>query len=270
MAVVTLVISLIDSQIVVTYDYILSLSQEVAYIWASNWGSVKALYFFRVKKLNPHISSASCHRTMTFNAIFANLGIGISDLILVIRTYALYQRSRKLLVILVITWAGVFVVNVLTASKWDTSDILAFSESITLLGGSSCFLIGEDKTELVNYISLLLGETVVVALTLWRGFRESHTSYPRHGFFGATQSVLITFYRDGLMFYMCILPITLGNALVTVYAPVRVQPLRVIHSILCCKLIVHVREIANPPDDQTRDLSTLFFYANSGGEIQEV
>ncbi|KAF9062861.1 hypothetical protein BDP27DRAFT_1451564 [Rhodocollybia butyracea] len=221
------------------------------------------------EKLNPHVSSASCYRTIAFNTLFAGLGIGISDLILIIRTYALYQRSRKVFAILIISWSAVFVVNVLSAIKWNDSDTLAFSESITLSGGSSCFLIGQNKTGLVSYISLLLGETVVVALTLWQGFRESH--YSKHGFYEATQNVLITFHRDGVLFYMCILPITLGNALLTVYAPAQLQiletPLRVMHSIFCCKLIIHVREIANPPDDETQDLSTLNFH-NSSSEME--
>lgn len=79
--------------------------------------------------------------------------------------------------------------NVWKETKWAT-------ESITLSGGSSCFLIGQNKTGLVSYISLLLGETggfiifrsgvaclltiyspVVVALTLWQGFRESHCTH---------------------------------------------------------------------------------------------
>ncbi|KAF9020582.1 hypothetical protein BDP27DRAFT_1411696 [Rhodocollybia butyracea] len=259
--------SLIDAQIMVyaqvamlallTYDYILSLGQEVAYIWASNWGSVKVLYFFSryspfidtilaiEEKLNHRVDSASCNRTMTFNTVFTSLGIGISDLILIVRTYAMYQRSRTVLIILLVLWVAVLAVGVVAASRWSTSDTVAFSESITLSGGSSCFLIGENKAGVVSYISLLLAETVLVMFTVWNGFRESQ-SYPQHGFFGATQSVLITFYRDA---------ITLGNVLVTAYAP----------------LIIHVREVANLPDDQTRDLSALFFGTNnSSSETPEV
>ncbi|KAF9060524.1 hypothetical protein BDP27DRAFT_417740 [Rhodocollybia butyracea] len=297
MAVAALVVSsLIDSQIVVytqvamltllTYDYILSLGQEVAYIWVSNWGLVKVLYFLLryspfidtilaiEEKLNPHVTSASCRRTMTFNTLFADFGIGTSHLILIIRTYALYQQSRKIFTILMIPWTIAFVLNVIAAIKWS-SNTLAFSESITLVGGSSCFPIGQNKTGLITDISLLVGETVLVAFTLRQCFRESH-SYLQNGFFRATQSVVVTFYLDGVLFYMCILPITVGNTLVTVYAPAQLQiletPLRVIHAILCCKLIIHVREIANPPDDQTRHLSTLFCHTNhsSASEISEV
>ncbi|KAF9060514.1 hypothetical protein BDP27DRAFT_1339527 [Rhodocollybia butyracea] len=288
-----LVSFLIDSQIVVyaqvamltllTYDYILSLGQEVAYIWVSNWGLVKVLYFLLryfpfidtilaiEEKLNPHVTIASCRHTMTFNTLFADLGIATSHLILIIRTYALYERSPKIFTILIIPWTIAFVLNVLAALEWS-SNTLAFSESITLVGGSSCFLIGENKMGLVTYISLMVGETVLVAFTLWRCFRD----YLRNGFFGETQSVRVTFYRDGVLFYVCILPITIGNALVTIYAPAQLQiletPLRVIHAILCCKLIIHVREIANPPDDQTQYLSTLFCHTNhsSASEISEV
>ncbi|KAF9020580.1 hypothetical protein BDP27DRAFT_1377871 [Rhodocollybia butyracea] len=177
---------------------------------------------------------------MTFNAVFTSLGIGISDLILIIRTYALYQRSRKVLVIFLVLWAVVITVDVLAARKWSASDTEAFSGSVVII------LIYEKRLN------------------------------SQYGFFGATQSVLVTFYRDGVLFYMSILPITVGNALVTAYAPAQFQiletPLRVMHSILCCKLIIHVREVANPPDDQTRELSALFFGTNrnSRGETPEV
>ncbi|KAF9060513.1 hypothetical protein BDP27DRAFT_417298 [Rhodocollybia butyracea] len=155
--------------------------------------------------------------------------------------------------------------------KYGASGALTFSE--LNLTGSSCTLIGQSKNEVIKYISLLVGETVVAALTLWQGFRASH--YSNNEFLGATQSVLVTFYRDGVLFYLCILPITLGNVLVIVYAPTQIRiletPLRVMHSISCCKLIIHVREVANPPDDQTQDLSALFFCTNnSGGDLPEV
>ncbi|KAF9074409.1 hypothetical protein BDP27DRAFT_1317033 [Rhodocollybia butyracea] len=265
---------LIDSHIVIytqvamltllTYDYILSFSQEVAYVWFSNWGWIKVLYLFTryspfidtilaiEEKLNPYIDTVSCNRTMTFNTIFSGLGIGISDIILMIRTYAMCQRSRKVLLILVLQWVFISVVDLLAIVKWTGS----FSEPIVSVGGyPSCFLAGENKDGMVNYVSLLVGETVVVALTFWQGFRDCH--YSKYGFFAASQGVLVNFYRDGILFFMCILPITLGNVLVLVFAPPQLQvlntPLRVMHSILCSRLVIHVREVANPEDALTEE-----------------
>jgi len=273
---------LVDSQIVIytqvamltllAYDYIISLPQEVSYMWFSNWSWIKILYLFSryspfldttlaiEEKLNPHNSLASCNRTMTFNTIFFGLGIGISDLILLIRTYAMYQKSRKVLLFLVLLWVVLAAVNLLAATKWTGS--FSDSELIELPGIPSCFLAGENKDGLINYISLLVGETAVVALTIWKGLRDYH--YCKYGFPRATQSVVKTFYLDGISFYMCILPITLGSVLVLEFAPPQLQilntPLRVMHSILCCRLVIHVREVANPDDNRTAEnLSDVVF-----------
>ncbi|KAF5383923.1 hypothetical protein D9757_007429 [Collybiopsis confluens] len=208
-----------------TYDYVLSFSQEVAHVWFSKWGLVKVLYFWSryspfidtilaiQEQINPHISSTSCHRIMVFNTIFAGLGIGISDLILLARTYAMYQNSRKVLVILIISWTPVAIVNMVVAFAWTSS----LSE-ITMNGSvSGCLPVEENKTGIVNYVFLLGGETIVVILTVWQAFQNFY----KHKFSSqATHMVIETFYRDGILFYIFILPITLGNIAVLVYAPV--------------------------------------------------
>ncbi|KAJ3936457.1 MAG: hypothetical protein NXY57DRAFT_200110 [Lentinula lateritia] len=173
---------LVNSQIVayskvamlmlLTYDYLLSLAQEVAYVWYSKWGIVDVLYLFSryspfidtilavEERLNSGNSIASCNRTTTFNTIFAGCGVGISDLILILRTFVMYQNSRKVLAILVLSWVIIGVINVVYTLRWAKS----FSNASSLLsetpqGLSPCFIVEENKTGLVTYISLLVAET---------------------------------------------------------------------------------------------------------------
>ncbi|KAF5383921.1 hypothetical protein D9757_007427 [Collybiopsis confluens] len=251
-----------------TYHYVLSFSEEVAYVWYTKWGLVKVLYFYSrytpfidtilavQEQVNPHISSTSCHRIMVFNTIFAGLGIGISDLILLVRTYAMYQNSRKVLVILIISWTPVAIVNIVVAFRWTSS----LSE-ITLTGSlAGCLPVGENSTGIINYAFLLGGETIVVVLTMWQAFRSPRATFSisgyalqranvvflvsKHGFSAhGAQTVIETFYRDA---------ITLGNIIVLVYSPPELQvlqtPMRVMHSILCCALIIRIREVATSGD----------------------
>ncbi|KIK57992.1 hypothetical protein GYMLUDRAFT_703922 [Collybiopsis luxurians FD-317 M1] len=261
------VTSLINIQIVtytklamlalLSYDYILSLAQEVTHIWNSKWGPVKVLYLYSryspfidttlavVERLYPQMSSESCNRLMAFNTLFSGSGIGLSDVILMVRTYSMYHNSRKILVVLVLSWTTVSIISLVAALKWSGS----FS-AVTVPGLPGCVLVGESKTGIVDNAFFLAAETVVVILTLWRGFRHFYS----FGFtLEITQKVTMTFYRDGVLYYLAILPFTLGNVVVLATAPPELQiletPLRVMHSILCCKLIIHIREVAKAEDE---------------------
>ncbi|KAJ4464962.1 hypothetical protein C8R41DRAFT_859015 [Lentinula lateritia] len=276
---------LVNSQIVayskvamlmlLTYDYLLSLAQEVAYVWYSKWGIVDVLYLFSryspfidtilavEERLNSGNSIASCNRTTTFNTIFAGCGVGISDLILILRTFVMYQNSRKVLAILVLSWVIIGVINVVYTLRWAKS----FSNASSLLsetpqGLSPCFIVEENKTGLVTYISLLVAETVVVALTILQELKN----YSKCKLFTNDESITTTFYRDGILFYIFILPMTLGNVLVLSFAPPELQiletPLRVMHSILCCRLVVHVRQVAQAVHKVEDSLEDMSFRSN--------
>ncbi|KAJ3991223.1 hypothetical protein F5050DRAFT_1261272 [Lentinula boryana] len=67
-------------------------------------------------------------------------------------------------------------------------------------------------------------------------------------------------YCEGLFYYFMILPITIANMAVFLLAPAGLlslldSPLTVMHSILCCRLVLHVREVSehNPEDVEDED-----------------
>ncbi|KAE9396192.1 hypothetical protein BT96DRAFT_977584 [Gymnopus androsaceus JB14] len=261
---------LVDSQILMyikvamlallSYDYFLSLAQEVAFVWSSDWSFVKVLYL--VSRYSPFIDTilvvegrlsaditiASCNSTMTFTTIFAAAGIALSDLILVARTYVVYQRSRKVLIVLVVSWIVLSIVNIATATFWTKSPSEVDPSSI-ISGIPLCLQRNiTSHIGMINYVALLVFETIVAALTLWKVFTQQYFKFGFSWTSETTRNLVLTFYRDGLLFYMFILPITLGNALVLAFAPPELQvleiPLRVMHSILCCRLVIHIREVA--------------------------
>jgi len=185
---------------------------------------------------------------MTFTTIFTVVGIGISDLILVFRTYVMYRRSRKVLIVLVTAWIVLAIGNVASVLYYakSPSDI----DSISIIPGIPLCLQRDitSRTSLINYVSLLLFETMVVAMTLWQAFGQQYIMYGLSWTSAATQNMTLIFYRDGLLFSMLVLPTTLGNTLELAFGPSDLQilatPLRVLHSILCCRLVIHIREVA--------------------------
>jgi len=236
-----------------TYDFFLSLPHEISYIWFSKWGLVKILYFITrylpfvdttltvIETLHSINNIMSCSHSTTLVTICAGVGIGISAFMLMIRTCVMFDNSRKVLGTFALLWIVISALNIWAAINWTQVQVPFDIPEVPL-----CFLSKESNIGLICYISLLAGETVVVALTLWKGFQN----YFLMGFFEATTKLSVNFYRDGVLFYLFVLPFTIGNVVVLLRAPPGLQllldtPLRVMHSILCCRLIIHIRVIAD-------------------------
>ncbi|KAJ6542768.1 hypothetical protein B0H19DRAFT_1171829 [Mycena capillaripes] len=192
-----------------TYDTLLNLSQEHRHIWKAKWGLIKCLYLWsrygsfvdttiavlRRVDINVNLDPFLCNTLSTFDTIFGGFGIGITEIILMVRTYALYEGSKRLLGFFSALWLSLSAVCIWAVINWVESDKLALVPKI------SCDVRSSSNIPLVCFISLLAGETVIVLLTLWKGLRT----------FSVTGSVLSSshiarsFYRDGIMFYLIML-----------------------------------------------------------------
>ncbi|KIK66206.1 hypothetical protein GYMLUDRAFT_239196 [Collybiopsis luxurians FD-317 M1] len=256
-----------------TYNYVLTFAQEVEYIWNSRWGLVKVLYLYSryspfidtisaiVEQLAPNMSDATCYHLMSFNTIFAGAGIGLYLTPSNIQHVPKFSKGSRNTCYLL----DFVIVNVLTAFKWTDS----YVEVVVPRFG--CILTRESKSGIINYIFFVVGETVVVVLTSWQGF----WNFYNYGFTSeALEKVTVAFYRDGVLYYLAILPISLGTLLVLAYAPPELQiletPFRVLHSILCCKLIIHIREVARPDSryDDAESLEEIIYTNPSTSMVQ--
>ncbi|KAJ7873308.1 hypothetical protein B0H14DRAFT_144357 [Mycena olivaceomarginata] len=115
------------------YDTILHIGQEYRYVWKSRWSVVKILYLWTrystfidtilavQERVDFSRDASSCSRIMTFTTIFAGFGIGVAEIILMIRTYALYERSKKLLVFFTVIWFAAGGVNFWAVIQWTRS-----------------------------------------------------------------------------------------------------------------------------------------------------
>ncbi|KAJ7206053.1 hypothetical protein GGX14DRAFT_134085 [Mycena pura] len=240
-----------------TYDTVLTFGREEKHIWKSKWSFIKLLYLWTrygtffdtaiaVQKRVGNMGPSYCRIATDFDTTFAGFGIGITEIILMIRTYAQYNRSKKLLGFFLFLWLSISGVSIWAGFQ------LAKSYSIQTSAPSSTSCDGSTNSNLgiVCFAALLVGETAIVSLTLWKGLRIFFLSKSRH-----RQSQLVTaFYRDGIMFYLIMLLIFIAAVVLQFLAPTPLQhvgdtPLRVIHSISACHLVIHVREIAHDDED---------------------
>ncbi|KAJ7482188.1 hypothetical protein B0H11DRAFT_1213838 [Mycena galericulata] len=258
------------------YDTLLQIGQEYRYIWKSRWGVIKCLYLWTrystfidtiiavQERVDTRRDVANCNQVMDFTTFFAMFGIGVAEIILMIRTYAMYERSKKLLGFFFALWITVVSVNIWAAIKWTESYHIESAPSVI----SSCYLGSSSGIGLVCYTSLVVGETVIVLLTLRKGLQTFFLSKSTKS--RPTELVKI-FYRDGILFYLAILPISIANAVILFVAPpglnlIADTPLRVTHTILCCRLVTHVRSMASgEPEEVTEVKSGLQFARFTAG-----
>ncbi|KAJ7875272.1 hypothetical protein B0H14DRAFT_2715884 [Mycena olivaceomarginata] len=239
-----------------TYDTLLNVDMEYRHIWKSKGSLIKCLYLW---------SRYATFLDVTLEAlIYSTFGIGITEIILMVRTYALYGRSKKLLGFFLIMWLSIVGFCTWAAINWSQSVIVDLSPKI------SCDLYSSSNVLLACFIALLAAETVIVGLTVWKAIQISRTlsavsrlvsskeiSVCQPGVSAAlkSQRLVTSFYRDGRSRYP-IHPITLIFVVVlrgvapAALKPIGEVPLRVMHSILACHLVIHVRAVASEQEDE--------------------
>ncbi|KAJ7482190.1 hypothetical protein B0H11DRAFT_1213871 [Mycena galericulata] len=201
---------------------------------------------------------------MDFTTIFSMFGIGVAEIILMIRTYAMYERSKRLLGCFFTLWVAVGAVNFWAVIKWTESYHIESAPSAI----SSCYLGSSSGIGLVCYTSLVVVETVIVLLTLRKGLQTFFLSKSTKC---QPTEFMTNFYRDGILFYLAVLPFSIANAVILFVAPpglnlIADTPLRVTHTILCCHLVTHVRSIASEEvEDVTEVTSSLQFASFTAG-----
>ncbi|KAI5122260.1 hypothetical protein M0805_007124 [Coniferiporia weirii] len=226
------------------YDvFCVTLAQEVSLVWPSRWTLGKGLFFlnrylpFVDTFLSLHLltggnTDRECllgFRAVTWLIVIGNI---ISELILMLRTYAFWGGGRRILIILVILGLVVFVpVIVVTQIETVSYDFRADSAGCVSTGTTSSIIF-------VAFLLLIICETSIVILTLIV-VRRDHQQ---------TQSALVKqMYRDSLLYYLCLISFSVVNLSIAVAAPPEfanwlTTPQRVIHSLLCTRVLLHIRE----------------------------
>ncbi|PPQ80462.1 hypothetical protein CVT24_002501 [Panaeolus cyanescens] len=161
-------------------------------------------------------------------------GLCVSELILLLRTFAMWQRARKIFILLAVmstvTWGPGIAITYMEINSFEFGSVPE--------GGVGCRLVSASRLIWVTFILLAVSETVVCGLTLIKGMqhlRSSSRSWVRH------------VYRHGLLFYVYLLIITLANMIVPListqplYKNYLAIPQRVFHSIFCNRVVLLIQ-----------------------------
>ncbi|KAH7907448.1 hypothetical protein BJ138DRAFT_1160132 [Hygrophoropsis aurantiaca] len=238
------------SATVLIYDYLLTSELEVKYVWKYPWSAVKILYL--ATRYTPFIdttvmvlyrdllwgtSPETCHIAIGAVTWMYVIGMAVAETLLVIRTWAVWGRSRKVAIFLIVH--AVVTLSVVCYSTSVYVDSLVFSY-MPLFSG--CFGIQASKISYVNWSLFMVAESVYLGMMLGK-------AYPLYKQGRDLSGLYRMLLKDGIAFYIVLFTLSAINLVVVltqagILSTILSTPIRVIHAILATRMVYHIRETA--------------------------
>ncbi|KAJ7848664.1 hypothetical protein B0H14DRAFT_893970 [Mycena olivaceomarginata] len=246
----------IISLTILLYDYGLTVRDEIRGYWGTRttWPSVLFYInrygsmvgnsvpiimgnFWTTRNFDPH-KVQTCRKVQTYHQYFSILAQIFVAGLLIMRTYALYERSRRVLILTTgIAVAAVAVgAYILTSAKSSSVD---FSGVYVDVGCASGLDEIESRRIGFGWIGMLVFDIAIFSLTAWKALAHSREERGRGGLF----TILI---RDGSIFFFVIVASNGGNILSFFYAGpytrgVATTFTNVISSVMVSRLMLNLR-----------------------------
>ncbi|KAJ7582085.1 hypothetical protein C8J56DRAFT_243941 [Mycena floridula] len=236
---------------IVIFDWLLTFHKEHELIWGAPWNLGKFLYiltrysaFFdttlsQYHELKPHLSARTCSVLHTLTGWLELFGIVVAEVILSVRVWALWERRRVMAItmsIFALVCIAASAISFLIFHRNQT-----FTALDTVAPGyrlSGCYATGGNNFLYMDFVMLMVYETALVVLTFIKGIQH---------FRQGTSSLSYTFFRDGLMYYIILLAVSVVNVVILFVEQRQFSNLltsfqRVIHSVFSARIILNLRE----------------------------
>ncbi|RDB24276.1 hypothetical protein Hypma_008553 [Hypsizygus marmoreus] len=232
--------TLIASGTVLVYDLLCTVDQEITYVW-SNVLSIPSLLFLLNRYL-PFVDTflslylkfsrntpEECLARYTVVTWLIVIGTFLSEIILMLRTYAIWECRRPVLVILC-ALALIVSISVIVITSLEVKSLKYIPTPPETLG---CRIGHASSIIIVAYVTLVVSETTLAVLTGIQAYRHLRFSQSRW---------VTRLYKNGVVFYGYLLCISIANIVVPITAPSifanwLATPQRVIHSILTNRVL---------------------------------
>ncbi|KAI0045044.1 hypothetical protein FA95DRAFT_173081 [Auriscalpium vulgare] len=228
------------------WDWLCTFDQEVEYVWSGSWNLGQVLFllnryppfidtFISLHLLTAvRISAEQCKRQFTAVTWLITSGVLISEFILLLRTYAIWERRRWVLILCCSIAAFLYAPAILVTELEVKS--LRFADARTD-GRPGCALEHAGSIIFISYVLLMISETIIFVLTAIKAVQHLRRT---------RSPMVVALYRDGVLFYFYILIVTLANVIVPVAAPSAfanwlATPQRALHSIMCTRVLLSIQ-----------------------------
>jgi len=237
----------VASTALLIYDYFLTLPREVSLIWPSKWSLIKVLFLLTRYtpfidaglSLHYHFQSSprveTCQLVVSLNSCLFFSGTAASQIILTMRTWAVWDRNKQLGIALGIFFA--------MCALPDIGIIVIFLKSLRFIPLKSpallgCLVIEASPYLSISWILLLIYEAGIFFLMLIEGIRCYKLS--------SNSQLFRVVFKNGLLYYLYLFALSLCNVIVVKTVPPHLQVVlifteRVVHSILACRVVLEIR-----------------------------
>jgi len=234
------------------YDYCLTFSREVEFIWKQNFNMGKVLFFFNryvpilnlIGLMNSYVNRSIhdpdgkkfCAPFFHIDSWVGFCSIFVVNLLLLIRTYAIWRKSKVILVSLSILLT---LCMMATAGATIYADVVV--QSFPVPGNVRPCATGFDKTDVLYaiWVSSILWDTSVLILSLMKIVPLARTNV-----IGTRMVDLLI--KDGVQYFAVLFLISISNVIVLELAPPALKIMlftfyRVMLSILGSRIILNLR-----------------------------
>lgn len=263
----------VASMAIYFWDFFLTIGMEVDLIWKSKWSFMKGLYLFQrylpfinsiprilYYQIGGSLTMTGCRNLYVYNSMSIFVGIVASEFLLTVRTWAVWNRNKRLSVLLsilcILNLASYFVLLALFLNS------LIFSTP-PHSGFRPCFLTYSLKKYLgFCWVLVIIWDTLMFMLTSVPGIRAYRS--------GGNSALIKVVYRDGVIYYLYLFVLSLINIVVVNVFPPDYQNLlttmeRMLHSVLASRVLLHIRAQAGAGNstptlsDGLAELNTITF-----------
>ncbi|KAL4246339.1 hypothetical protein ABKN59_009105 [Abortiporus biennis] len=235
------------------YDYLVTFDDEVQYIWRYKGSSLWLFYinrYFSLVAIIPELAISfpsilgtdeACHQFTAYSQIIIVVAQLIVSVVLLLRTFALYDRSWRILGLMLSV--GIPLVG-----------FIIWSIAIQETGLSSiymgCTVAGTPKSQFylsIAWMALILFDILIFLLTIMKTYQERRTCHS--AILGRMGSLIDLIYKDGAIYFGIMASVNIANTITFYTLPPALQAClsRLASSIsvsLITRLILNLRKQA--------------------------
>ncbi|EJD38096.1 hypothetical protein AURDEDRAFT_172857 [Auricularia subglabra TFB-10046 SS5] len=203
------------------YDHSVTLSAEIDLVWRSKWGVGKVL-FLTVRYIQwPELlvllyygffnsSPPDCYLLYASTTYSLLVGVTIAHVILVLRTWALWDTSRQILIFLSVLLCAITAADCyLVAVHLRTMTFFSISEvdprAAQFYDNNFCFGITHNKILSIVWGFVAAFELVIFVMTAIKGVGHFHQR---------RSSLVSSIYRDSMLCFITIFGISAANVVI--------------------------------------------------------
>lgn len=208
------------SSIVIIYDHLVTLDDEIELVWRAGWSLGKVLFllnryyalfaviFNNFFIFSPRIDSHLCTVWIRWQGITGIISFILGELILQLRLYALYFLNKKVLAFMSVTFVG---------SVIASSTLMGISLSQTKVASNLipnlpfCVPTFTPQIFYAFWIPMLVSETVLCGLALWRGIQ---TYSQDRTIFQSGKKMIEVLIRDSFLYFLIMFAVYLTNTVI--------------------------------------------------------